>query len=64
MVLFTTKTFQWFTVPLWFTKSKSISAPGGSGSGGSADFDRKYGYKAYVLKVNVSPFFIIFKVHS
>ena len=46
------------------TKSKSISAPGGSGSGGSADFDRKYGYKAYVLKVNVSPFFIIFKVHS
>ena len=53
-----------FSGPEKFTKSKSISAPGGSGSGGSADFDRKYGYKAYVLKVNVSPFFIIFKVHS
>ena len=47
-----------------FTESKSISVPGGYESGGWADFDEKYGLKAYVLKVIVSPLLMIFKVHS
>ena len=46
------------------TESKSISVPGGYESGGWADFDEKYGLKAYVLKVIVSPLLMIFKVHN